>query len=177
MGQYIPVSTPADATYQRNRALTQIITFLGKKYKVRHKGLFVQMQKDYKVGMDYIDRKCGKGYKSTIRNLVCSKKKETVFKADYRIWKFHKQKAEKFFRRLHQELRKMKANDEIWALFDYLYWDISASFPIERRGSHVISYPYKTALNQVKNRNNNGQIDKTIIARIEKAISEYDDLY
>ena len=177
MGQYIPVSTPADKTYQRNRALTHIISFLGEKYKENHNGVFVQMQSDYKVGMDYIDRKCGKGYKSAIRNLMNSRRKMTVFNAGYRNWKFHRQKAEKFFRVLHQVLEKLNADDEIWALFDYLYGDISDSFPIGKRGSHIISYPYKAALNQVKNGNQYSREDIKAIARIESTFPAYDSLY
>lgn len=83
MGQYIPVSTPADKTYQRNRALTHVISFLGEKYKENHNGIIIQMQSDYKVGMDYIDRKCGKGFKTTIRNLMNSTRKMTMFNAGY----------------------------------------------------------------------------------------------
>lgn len=177
MGQYIPVSTPADKTYQRNRTLTHVISFLGEKYKENHNGIFIQMQSDYKVGMDYIDRKCGKGFKTTIRNLMNSTRKMTMFNAGYRNWKFHRQKAEKFFRILYQVLKKSNADEEIWALFDYLYGDISCSLPIEKCGSHIISCPYKAALNQVKNGNQYSQEDKKAVARIESTFPAYDSLY
>ena len=177
MGQYISVSTPPDKIYQQNSALTKIISCLGKKYKENHSGIFVQMQSDFKVGMDYINKKCGKRYKTTIRNLISSKRKTTVFSAGYRNWKFHRHKTEKAFHILYRVLKKLNADDEIWALFDYLYAGISGFLPIEKCGGHVISYPYKAALNQAKNGNQYSQEEKKAISRIESAFQAYDSLY
>ena len=75
MSQYISISTPADEIHRQNHALISIISYLGKKYKETHIGLIVQMKPDHIAGLDYINNKCGKRYKSTIRNLMVSKEK------------------------------------------------------------------------------------------------------
>lgn len=177
MGQYIPVSTPADEMYKQNCALERIIAFLGEKYKEDHHGFRVRTQTDEKAGIDFIDKECGKRFKKTINNLINSKKKATVFNADYRCWKIHKYKAEKFFRILYNVLKKKGASKEIWALFDDLYDDISRDFPIEKRGSHILPYPYRAALNQIKNDSRYSQTEKKSIARIVHTFPAYDSLY
>lgn len=177
MGQYIPVATPIGKAYQHNLALKRIITYIGGEYKKRHSGIRVQMMSDYKAGLNYIDKKCGKGYKGTIRNLMNSKEKHTHFQAGYQKWKFHKQKAEVFFRRLKQVLEKMDADEEIRLLFDQLYTDISKNFPIDKRGSDIVSCPYRAALNQARNSDQYNQNERTALARIESTFPAYDKLY
>lgn len=177
MGQYISVSTPAGEIFKQNDALARILTFLGEKYKETHDGVFVKRREADKVGLDFINRECGKRYKRTIRNLMCSTQESTGYQVDYRCWKIHKCKAEKFFRRLFIVLKDLKADTEIWALFDALYNDISRDFPIEKRGSQIIPYPYKSALNQVQNNSQYTQEEKNRIARIVLTFPAYDKLY
>lgn len=177
MSQYITISTPADEIYQKNRALICIISFLGKKYKETHMGSIVQMKPDQIVGMDYINKACGKWYKNTIRNLMESKEKSTVFKVEYQRWKINKYKAEKFFCVLCKKLIKEKADKEIWDLFDCIYSGISDSLPIERRGSHIIAYPYRSALNHAINCDQYSQKEKESIAKIINTFPLYDSLY
>ncbi len=177
MSQYVPISTPADEIHRQNRSLICLITYLGKKYKEANIGLIVQMKPDYIVGLDYINKKCGKRCKSAIRNLMVSKEKNTSSGEVYQKWGFHKQKAEKFFLILYRELMRINADEEIWDLFDYLYNYISNSLPIERRGSHIISYPYRSALNQAVNGDQYSQKEKEIVAKILKTFLPYDRLY
>lgn len=177
MGQYIQVATPNDIYYQKNRSLVYILTFVGEKYKETHTGIRAQMMSDFSVGIDFINKQCGKGYKTAIKNLAYSKRKYTFFNAEYHNWKFHKSKAEKFFRILYRELDRMKAPKDIWTLFDYLYDSVPELFPIDRWGNQIISYPYHSALNQVKNGNQYNKDDRDCIARIEKSFSSFDKLY
>ena len=177
MGHFIPVSTPNCKNHECNLSLKSIIIYLGGKYKECHSGIRVQLLSDYTVGLNYIDRKCGKGYKTTIRNLMESKRKHTQSQTDYRKWKFHKQKAEKFFRMLYQVLQKMNAKEEIWLLFDRSYCEISKEFPINKLGSDIVSCPYRGALNHVQNRAQYSRDEKKAIARIVKSFLEYDKIY
>lgn len=177
MSQYIQVATPVEKTYQSNSALTEILIFLGKKYKEKHHGFYVQMRRDYSVGLDFIAKKCGKGYKTTIRNLNYSKRELTMFHTSYRNWKFHKTKAMKFFKKLYYVLKAFNTDDAVWVLFDQLYNEISSSLYIEKRGSHVISCPYHSALNQARNDNRYSYAERESIARITHSFSTYDKLY
>ena len=177
MSQYIQVATPVGKTYQSNTALTYILIFLGKKYKEEHRSLYVHLRRDYNVGLDYIAKKCGKGYKTTIRNLNNSKRARTIFYASYSNWKFHKTKATTFLKRLYSVLKKYNADGAVWTQFDLLYDELSESFYIEKRGSHIISCPYYSALNQAQNDNRYSYSDRKSLARITRSFSSYDKLY
>jgi len=177
MSQFIQVATPVGKTYQSNTALTSILIFLGKKYKEKHRSVYIQMRRDYNVGLDYIAKKCGKGYKTTIRNLNNSKRASTIFHASYSNWKFHKTKAATFLKRLYTVLKKYNADGSVWSQFDLLYSKLSKSFYIEKRGSHIISCPYYSALNQALNDTRNSYSDRKSLARITSSFSSYDKLY
>lgn len=177
MSQYIQIATPAGKTYHSNTALTKILIFLGRKYKEIHRSFYVQIRRDYSVGLDFIARKCGKGFKTTIRNLNNSKQEVTIFHASYSRWKFHKIKARKFFRVLFSVLKEYNADGEVWAQFDNLFSEVSKSFYIEKRGSQIISCPYHSALNQAQNDNRYSYDDRKRIASITRSFSSYDYLY
>ena len=177
MGRYIPIQTPSDKNYDRNKAIITILEYFGREYKQTHKGIFAQRCTLYKAGRKYIDQRCGKHFKSTIDKLTYSKPKRTFFGADYREWQFHKVKAEKFFRRLYQELRKLGADQEIWMLFNKVYLDVFTSFSIDKRGSYVISYVYRADILQALNSNKYTDEEQTILAKILNTFSAYDQLY
>lgn len=177
LGQYISVSTPADEIYKQNDALVSILSFLGKKYKATHDGFFVKRRDDDRVGLDFINRKCGKKCKKTIKNLMHSAQEKTANGTACQCWMIHKCKAERFFRILYNVLKELKAEAEIWALFDELYNGISRNFPIEKRGSQIIPYPYKSALNQVQYNPRYTHEEKKSIARIVVTFPAYDKLY
>ena len=127
MGQYIEIATPNKTEYQKNIAIISVLEFLGKKYKVNRKNVRIQKLSDYKAGLVFINNKCGKRYKTAIKHLIFSQKKVTMFHAEYRNWKFHKQKVEKFLTILHRELKRMNAPKEIWLLFNTIYLEVSLS--------------------------------------------------
>lgn len=177
MSQYIEVATPAGKNYKSNAALTNILIFLGQKYKESHRSILVQIRRDYYVGLDYIAKECGKGYKTTIRNLNKSERAYTMFNANYSNWKFHKTKAAKFFKKLYSVLKDYKADDAVWLQFDSLYNELSQSFYIERRGSHIISCPYYSALNQSQNNPRYSDSEQKSLARVKRSFSSFDKLY
>ena len=177
MSQYIDVATPEGQKYYKNLALEKLLAFLGQKDKKAYSGKRVQMQTDYKAGLDFMNRKCRKGYKTTINNLLKSKHKQTTFSCEYRNWKFHKRKAERFFRILYQELKRTNANNDVWQQFDALYTVLSNDFSIDKCGSHIISCPYHSALNQVKSDSKYSFDDRKAIAKVVKAFPLYDELY
>lgn len=177
MSHYIKIQTPSDKNFDRNKAIIIILEYLGKQYKKTHNSIFTKTHDDDKVGLHYIDQECGKHFKSTIRHLMYSKNKQTFFKANYREWKLHKVKAEKFFRRLYQVLRNMGADKEIWDLFNKVYFDVSTSFLIDKCGSHVISYVYRTDISQALNDNKYTDEEKNILKNIRDTFSAYDRLY
>ena len=177
MGQYISIATPDNLSYQTNKALERILEYLGQKYKENHNGAYLHLRSDFNVGLEYMNKKCKKNFKTTIRNLVFSRKRVTSFHTEYRDWKIHKTKAEKFFRVLHRELKKMEAPIEIWDLFNSLYNVIVFSFPISKKGEQIISYPYRTALNQAKNGTCYSNEEKKAIAEFEKTFPLFNDFY
>lgn len=179
MSQYIIVSSPNDVEYQRNLALSRIIIFLGEKYKENHDGIRVQLASDYKAGLDYINKKCGKRYKTTIRNLMQSHRYQTTYNAECRKWKIHKRKAEPFFRVLKRELKHLDASNEVWELFDYIYKDLSKSpiLSISASGKEIIAYPYKTSLASAKNNKLYNIEERNTILRVLNSFKEFDQLY
>jgi len=179
MSQYIIVSTPTDVEYQRNLALSRIIIFLGEKYKAKYHGKRVQAKEDFKLGLNFINNKCGKRYKNTIRNLMQSKRCRTMYNVDHQKWKIHKSKAERFFYVLKRELVKLDAPEEVWNLFDYIYKDISRSdiLNVDARGRDIIAYPYKSALITAKNNNLYTLEERNKIKRVLNSFKDFDQLY
>lgn len=177
MSQYIRVATPNEEHYKTNNAIVKVLSFLGEKQKEKHHGAHIQRRKDYRVGRDFVARKCGKGYKNTIDNMAFSRIEKTIYNADYRNWKFHKIKAKKFLIQLYLLLRAENANTNIWKLFDQIYNDISKLFNIEKQGSDVISYPYLSELYHAKNDNQYSNSDRKSLASIVAVLPAYNKLY
>ena len=177
MSRYIDVATPTGSNYLSNNALTEILSFLGRKYKETHTGIYVRRRSDFAVGLHYIAKKCGRWHKTAIKNLIYSKRKCTYFNIEYQNWRFHKAKAKKFFDTLYMVLNKLNAPNDVWIQFKQLYNTVSRSFPIDKRGSHVISYPYRDELNQIENDRRYSSDDREVITRINRAFSAYDQLY
>ena len=185
MRQYIPVSTPADDRYEWNFALKEIIEYVGKKVRKKKGKKFWIRDDDFEIGLDYIDQRCRYLHKRAIKRVVQSKKEKTGYNAEYRVWRFHKRKAERFFLKLYQILKELEAEDEIMKLFDKLYLSLSESFYIDKSGSFIVSYPYRVSLNHIIFGNNNqiragidySDSDKTCIANVKKACQAFDVFY
>ena len=177
MGQYIHISTPSDDFYKRNIAITRIVSFVGEKYKDTHFGKRVHSRTDYQVGLDYLNKKCGKGYKTTIRALEKAQRSITGYNAIYNDWRFHKRKAEKFFLILYRILKELKPDIEVWNLFEYLCNDILLYINGPLKGSDIIAYPYRSAINHAINNNNYTDEERRALKRIERSIRNFDQLY
>lgn len=177
MGWYVDVSTPVDDCYECNLALFEIISFIGEKRKFIKKSRFLSAKDDYVVGLNYVNQKCGYLHKHAINKLVNSEKRETYLHDEYRRWRFHKTKAKKLFRKLAQILDDLDANDEIWKKFDKVYHHILNDFAVDRNGSYIIAYPYKTSLNQIIAGRDYSKNERTCIENVMSTFKKYDDYY
>ena len=177
MSQYIHISTPSDDFYKRNIAITRIVSFVGEKYKETHFGKRVHSRTDYQVGLDHINKKCGKGYKTTIRVLEKAQRSITGYNAIYNDWRFHKRKAEKFFLNLYRILKENKPDKEVWNLFDYLCKDLLLCINGPLKGSDIIAYPYRSAINHAIDNSNYTDEERRALKKIERSIRNFDPLY
>lgn len=177
MSQYIEVSTPSGDSYRTNRAIVELLSYLGKEYKVTHPARRIQRKSDYRVGRNYIADMCGKGFKTAIDNMAESAVKQTGYNCSYRNWRFHRIKARKFLTILFFTLKKYNVNDDVWSVFDRVYSEISGIFPVEQKGSDVISCPYLSALNQAKISSDYCIADRNSLARIVKIFPAFDRFY
>lgn len=177
MSQYIHISTPSDDFYNRNIAITRIVSFVGENYKKTHSGKRIYSRTDYKVGLDHINKKCGKGYKTTIRALEKAHRNITGYDAIYNDWRFHKRKAEKFFLILYRLLKEYKPDIEVWNLFDYLCNDLLLHINGSLKGCDIIAYPYRSAINHAINENKYTIKERKALMRIECSFRNFDQLY
>lgn len=177
MSQYIPISTPDKEYYRTNRAIVEILSFLGTKYKETHHGSHIQNRKDYRVGRDYVAKRCGKHFKSTIDNMAFAKKQKTVFDASYSNWRLHRTKANKFLVKLYWILRELNVSRDIWLLFDQVYNDVSGMIYVEKQGGYIISCPYHSEIHHAINDPQYSEFDKKGLDRISRTFSAYDKFY
>ena len=173
MGQYVDVILDNEDNFRTNVCLRLVVIYIG-----IHSGKSRRIRNDldaYKEGVRVIDARLHGRHKNAIRALVYAKNTSILHrngnKENHTLWKLHRKKAAKIFRKIRRIISKYD-DTEIHSLFEDARKEIFGYDPAER--SEIIGYPYYPNIDYPHFVQHYSESDKKALAECAKSIREYD---
>ena len=172
MGAYITIIMANDSRCAINYGLQQVLCYIGSDTT-----RFDALKNDrtiFEKGIDIIDRRLKKRHKTSIRRLVYCKRVRNKNKF---AWKLHRTRTVKILQTIWLELKKKKAPDEVYSLFQeiYVYLYNLLCGDIQRKESDILSRAYIRGIYYAAGPlSTYSQDEKNHLNRIVDALRAYD---